>query len=214
MIGGIGVSLFILGLGLPFPSTSPQLSLASAGLELFASNHLGLLFASCVPAFFLSFSLHSEFLQRYTFGKTQHAYYVPLYLMLIPVVFWTIVAGLHKADSAGMATLVKSGWLFEVDVSTKQQAGIGHSWVYWTLFNFSIVEYHALKGAITNIVLLVIIGVLNLPIYVPALGSSLGVAVNMDHEFLGQGVANMLAGAAGTVPNILVSLPSVSLHPC
>lgn len=54
--------------------------------------------------------------------------------------------------------------------------------------------------------LLVVIGVLNLPIYVPALGSSLDVSVNMNHEFMGQGVANILAGLAGTVPNILVSL--------
>lgn len=56
----------------------------------------------------------------------------------------------------------------------------------------------------TNIVLVVVIGVLNLPIYVPALGLALKVKVNTNHEFIGQGVANILAGVAGTAPNILV----------
>ena len=105
-----------------------------------------------------------------------------------------------------MDMLVEKGWLFGIDDSVKPQSGIGFAWVYWTLFDFSKVDLHALKDATTNIVLLVIIGVLNLPIYVPALGSSLGVSVNMNHEFVGQGVANILAGLAGTVPNILVCL--------
>ena len=110
--------------------------------------------------------------------------------------------------------LVKNGWLFGVDNSTKRKSGIGLAWVYWTLFDFSKVEIHALKNATTNIVLLVIIGVLNLPIYVPALGSSLSVPVNMNHEFVGQGVANILAGLTGTVPNVLVGLSIGFIEPC
>ncbi len=107
-----------------------------------------------------------------------------------------------------MSMLIEKGWLFCIDDSSNRSSGIGFAWVYWTLFNFSRVDLHALKDVTTNIVLLVVIGVLNLPIYVPALGTSLGVPVNMDHEFIGQGVANILAGIAGTVPNILVSLES------
>jgi len=206
IIGGIGVSLFILGLGLPLPPLSPALTLSNAGTVLFGSNHLGLLFASCGPAFFLSFSLRSDFLHRWTLGKSQHAYYIPLYLLSIPILFWVTVAGLQVTDRAGTDMLVKKGWLFGVDDSAKRQSGIGSAWVYWTLFDFYKVDLHALKNATTNIVLLVVIGVLNLPIYVPALGSSLGVPVNMDHEFMGQGIANILAGVAGTVPNILVRL--------
>ncbi len=61
-----------------------------------------------------------------------------------------------------------------------------------------------MKNAIENIVLLVVIGVLNLPIYVPALAFSLNVPYDMNHEFFGQGAANILAGLAGTAPNILV----------
>ena len=124
------------------------------------------------------------------------------------MVFWITVSILHKTNGTGMDILVEKGWLFGVNFSAKRQAGIGRAWVYWTLFDFSKVDLHALKNAATNIVLLVVIGVLNLSIYVPALGSSLGVSVNMNHEFFGQGVANVLAGLAGTVPNILVSLLS------
>ena len=101
-----------------------------------------------------------------------------------------------------MAALADRGWLFQIE---KQQYGSGRSWVYWTLFDFSRVRLHALKNAITNIVLLIVIGVLNLPIYVPALALTLDTSFNMNREFLGQGAANILAGMAGTVPNILVS---------
>ena len=203
-IGAIGVSLFILGLGLPLPPLSSTITISNADTVLFGVSHLGLLFASCGPAFFLSFSIRSEFLRRCSFGKTQHPYYIPLYFLLIPIVFWIAVAGIQDSDRVGMDILVEKGWLFGVDDSVKQQSGIGSAWVYWTLFDFSKVDLHALKNATTNIVLLVVIGVLNLPIYVPALGSSLGIPVNMDHEFMGQGIANVFAGLAGTVPNILV----------
>ncbi|KAI4169069.1 MAG: hypothetical protein LQ343_005932 [Gyalolechia ehrenbergii] len=111
---------------------------------------------------------------------------------------------MHKANAHGMATLVYSGWLFKIEKSGKQQRyGRGLSWAYWHLFDFNNVEMQALGSAATNIVLVVVIGVLNLPVYVPALGSSLRVPYNMDHEFIGQGAANLLAGFAGTVPNIL-----------
>jgi len=203
IIGGIGVSLFVLGIGLPFPRSSPGLSLSSAGQILFAVDHLGLLSASCVPALFLSLSLRSNFLRRMTLGGTNHAYYVPLFFLFLPIVFWITVASLHKANSKGMTTLVNHGWLFEIESSAKH-GGIGNSWLYWKLFDFTKVEPRAFKSAIKNIVLVVVIGVLNLPIYVPALGLALKVKVNTNHEFIGQGVANILAGVAGTAPNILV----------
>lgn len=205
IIGGIGVSLIILGLGIPFPASSPPLSLASAGSILFSVNHLPLFFASFLPACLLSISVRSEFLGRCTMGATKNAFYVPIYLILIPAFFWIIVVILHRAGAADMATLVKSGWLFEIHDSVNQQGGV--PWDYWTLFDFSKIEHNALKSATTNIVLVVVIGVLNLPVYLPALGLALQKPVNMDYEFIGQGAANVLAGMAGTVPNVLVDSP-------
>ena len=209
MIGGIGVSLFTLGLGIPFPASAPALTLASTKHVLFGTDHLPLLFASCVPAFLLSITTRSEFLHRWTRDSTSNPFYVPIFFILIPVLFWIGVAGLHRTNSVGMATLIQRGWLFKIDNSSGRDHGLGTSWIYWNLFDFSKVEFSALRSAITNIVLVVVIGVLNLPIYVPALGLLLDVPVNMNHEFIGHGVANILAGVAGTVPNILVNPPII-----
>ena len=142
-------------------------------------------------------------MQRYTRGLTQHAYYVPLFFLLIPIVFWVVIAILHR-DNVDMIVLVKNGWLFRVDVSANEQLGVGNTWNYWRAFKFSKVDSHAFKSASTNIALVVFIGVLNLSAFTPALSLSLDLPVNMNHEFIGQGAANILAGIAGTVPNILV----------
>lgn len=62
-----------------------------------------------------------------------------------------------------------------------------------------------MAGATQDIVLLVVIGVLNLPVYIPAMAISLDVPnYNMDHELFGHGIANLFAGAVGTVPNLVV----------
>lgn len=200
-IGAIGLSLFILGLGLPLPESSPPLTLSSAGSVLFSKAHLPILAASFLPPFILSVTKRSKLVDRWTRGAIHSAYYVPAYLIAIPVIFWIVAA----AKRVPQEVLITNGWLFRVQTPPDQR-GIGTQWIYWREFDFSKVEWWALRHAITNIVLLVVIGVLNLPIYVPALGFTLDVPYSMNHEFLGQGVANLLAGVAGTVPNILVSV--------
>ncbi|KAJ7340708.1 hypothetical protein DFH08DRAFT_875060 [Mycena albidolilacea] len=204
-IGAIGVSLFILGLGLTFPPLSDPLTLSSGGRLLFAHNHVGLLFASFLPAFFLSISTRSTVLGRWTRGATQHALYVPVYVLGVAGVFWAVVAGTGQANAAGMADLASQGWLFTVEASIEEQHGIGEAWIYWRLFDFSKTEWHAMKDATLNIVLLVVIGVFNLPIYVPALALALDIpSYSMDHELLGHGASNILAGMLGTLPNLVV----------
>ncbi|KAJ7208245.1 hypothetical protein GGX14DRAFT_499613 [Mycena pura] len=198
-IGAIGVSLFVLGLGLPYPPTSTPLSLGNVASTLFARSHLGLLAASFFPAFVLSVTLRSQRLELWTRGLTRSAYYIPVYLLCIPVVFWILVRSLHISKEH----LVTTGWLFTVDSTATSSGGIVSIWNYWALFNFKLVEWRALDSAVQNIVLLVVIGVLNLPIFVPSLAFSLDVSYNMNHELLGQGLANFLAGIVGTVPNIL-----------
>jgi len=205
-IGAIGLSLFILGLGLPLPKSSPALTLSNAGSVLFSKAHLPILAASFLPPFVLSVTKRSKLVDRWTRGAVHNAYYVPAYLIAIPTIFW-IVAGAQKVS---LEHLIINGWLFRVE-SLPDQRGIGTQWIYWREFDFSNVQWWALRHAITNIVLLVVIGVLNLPIYVPALGFTLDVPYNMNHELFGQGVANLLAGVAGTVPNILVRVCAVCL---
>ncbi|KAK0240515.1 hypothetical protein EDD85DRAFT_999814 [Armillaria nabsnona] len=203
MIGFAFIILGLLKLGnlvwLMLPPSSPALTLSSAGSVLFNSSHLPLLVASFFPALILSVSTRSQLINRWTRGMVQNAYYVPCYLFSIPLIFWIIVGALHCPRD----TLVANGWLFRVDASATRGSGIGTAWIYWREFDFSKVEWWAMKNAIENIVLLVVIGVLNLPIYVPALAFSLNVPYDMNHEFFGQGAANILGGIAGTAPNIL-----------
>ncbi|KAJ7849763.1 hypothetical protein B0H13DRAFT_1644882 [Mycena leptocephala] len=175
------------------------------GRHLFAHNHVGLLFASFLPAFFLSISTRSTVLGRWTRGATQHALYVPMYVLGVAGVFWAVVAGTGQANAVGMAELASQGWLFNVEASIREQHGIGEAWIYWRLFDFSKTEWHAMKDATLNIVLLVVIGVFNLPIYVPALALALDIpSYSMDHELLGHGASNILAGMLGTLPNLVV----------
>ena len=81
------------------------------------------------------------------------------------------------------------------------------AWNYWATFDFPLVQWSDLTAAIQDIILLVFIGVLNLPIYIPVMAlTSVVSKYDMDHEFLGHGVSNIVAGAVGTIPNLVVHI--------
>lgn len=205
-LGAIGMSLLLLALELTLPPNGAALTLHSAKEVLFNSQHIPLLVASLLPPLFLSVSIRSKLLERASFGFTQHALYVPVYMLAVAGVFWICIAGSGLADSAGMHGLSSHGWLFTIE-SVPGNDSLVRAWDYWTYFDFSRVRWSAMGKATENIVLLVVIGVLNLPIYVPAMALSLDVPVyNMNHELFGHGISNVLAGAVGTVPNLVVSL--------
>jgi hypothetical protein len=131
-IGAIGVSLFVLGLALPFPPSSQPLSLLTAGSILFARSHLALLAASFLPAFILSVSLRSRHIERWTRGLVRSAYYVPVYLLLMPAVFWIAV----KAGKFSKEFLIATGWLFRVEITSTSSEAVVSNWNYWALFDF------------------------------------------------------------------------------
>ncbi|KAF9230934.1 hypothetical protein BU15DRAFT_83006 [Melanogaster broomeanus] len=171
---------------------------------LFSRIHTPLLLSSFVPALFLSVSIRMPALSKATRGFTDHALYVPVYMFFIAGLFWTVAAGAGYANVDGMTRLSSDGWLFTMEESVLHQKGIGSAWDYWSLFDFSKVEWSAMSAAIENIVLLVVIGVLNLPIYIPAMALVLDVpSYNMNHELIGHGVSNIFAGAVGTIPNLV-----------
>lgn len=146
-------------------------------------------------------------LSRVTRGFTDHALYVPIYIMVIASTFWAVAAGTGHATAEGLVGLSATGWLFTVEKSVRHRRGLGHSWEYWSLFDFKRVEWHALTAAVQNIVLLVVIGVLNLPIYIPAMALSLDMpSYDMNRELIGNGLSNIFAGIVGTIPNLVASL--------
>ncbi|KAJ7822227.1 hypothetical protein B0H13DRAFT_2448258 [Mycena leptocephala] len=200
-----GAAFLILGLlkignlvWLPFPPSATPLSLSNVTSTLFDTHHHGLLAASFFPAFVLSVTLRSRHMELWTRGLTRSPYYIPLYLLVIPSIFWIVV----RSIGVPIKHLVAAGWLFQVDTVSSPSALVA-GWNYWTLFDFRLVEWWALKSAIQNLVLLVVIGVLNLPIYVPTLAFTLDVSYDMNYELLGQAAGNILAGLVGTIPNIL-----------
>lgn len=202
------MSLFLLALELTLPPTAAVLTLHSAKDVLFNVDHLPLLFASIIPAFFLSISIRLPSLEKASFGLTQHALYVPAYMLAVAAIFWVTVAGIGSTDSDGLHHLSSRGWLFTLQDLSGHDQSLESAWNYWTYFDFSLVRWSAIGKAIQDIVLLVLIGVLNLPIYVPAMALSLDIPVyHMNHELFGHGISNILAGIVGTVPNLVVITP-------
>lgn len=201
LIGGIGFSLLVLGLQLTFPASAPSLTIHNAS-GLFTSYHAPLLCASLLPALVLCYCLRSTRLERITRGFTAHSSFVPIYVVSILVIFWIVAAAKGLANPDGIHTLSTRGWLFILPSGSSAPAS---SWNYWRLFDFGLVRWSALGAATQNILLLVLIGVLNLPIYVPAMAMTLKTnGYSMNHELLGHAVANFLSGCVGSVPNLVV----------
>lgn len=130
-------------------------------------------------------------------------------MFLVAGIFWAVVAGTGQANLAGMKQLADLGWLFTLEGSHSSQELSQQAWNYWTLFDFPKVQWSATSAAIQEIVLLVVIGVFNLPIFIPTMALTLDVSkYDMDHEFWGHGVSNILAGVVGTIPNLVVRVYS------
>lgn len=139
-----------------------------------------LLVASLLPIIFMCFSIRSDTLNRLTRGAVQHPYYVPLYFLGIGALFWIVVGGLGLGRIGGLHGLAERGWLFRASEGLGSgNVNLKEALNYWSLFNFSLVDMSAFSHAVTNFVLLVVIGVLNLPVYVPALALSLDVPYSM-----------------------------------
>ncbi|KAK2612805.1 hypothetical protein QQS21_001257 [Conoideocrella luteorostrata] len=204
-IGAIGLSLFMLGLELTLPPVSSEITLPSTKNVLFTAQHAPLLVASVVPTVLLCVSMRSEKFSKLTRGLTDHAMYVPTYVISIAAVFWITVAAKGYANGPGMETLAATGWLFTVQASPGDSDGQSALWNYWKLFDLNLIEWGAMVAATQNILLLLIIGVLNLPIFIPAMGVMLNEpAYNMDWELVGHGLSNIFSGAVGSLPNLVV----------
>jgi MFS superfamily sulfate permease-like transporter len=89
------------------------------------------------------------------------------------------------------------------------QATAAAEWDYWALFDFNKVEWRALTAGTRDIAMLVLIGALSLPIFSSAAALEWGGPDHsMNHEFVGHGISNTVAGAMGALPNLFVSTPA------
>lgn len=196
-VGALGVSLLLLGLEVTFPTAPPNLSFQS----LFGVDHLPLLAASVVPAITLSFVTRSAVLSRHSGGSTQNVMFVPIFCFAIAGVFWVVVA-MCKDTSA--ETLRSTGWLFAL---APHHHAVNEDWNYWAAFDVSRVHWRAVSAASGDMARLVVVGILSLPIFVAAVAIDIkALDYSMDQEFFGHGLANVIAGLAGTLPNVIVRL--------
>jgi hypothetical protein len=107
-----------------------------------------------------------------------------------------------------MHRLASAGWLFASERGIAQ-ANAAAEWDYWALFDFNKVEWSALSAGTRDILMLVLIGALSLPIFASAAALEWGGPdFSMNHEFVGHGISNVVAGAMGTLPNLFVGTPT------
>ncbi|KAJ6632540.1 sulfate transporter family-domain-containing protein [Mycena sp. CBHHK59/15] len=128
--------------------------------------------------------------------RWRHQLVFPLYFIMIPMVFYIIVA----AAQLNIADLRDSGWVFDMVAGGKQE-----SWYkFYQYYDHSKVRFGPLWSTLPTQFALLFFNILHPPLNVPALSVSLNEDVDTDKELVGHGYSNLLAGVLGTVPNYLV----------
>ncbi|RAK74196.1 sulfate transporter family protein [Aspergillus fijiensis CBS 313.89] len=184
-IGGVG--FFLLLTGLEVSARLPgSFEFTLATMEKLVQ--LDTVFLWTVPLFLavgllvLKRFLHSNFL-------------LGGYFICVAVVFYIVVL----SAGVSMGTLRNKGWVFDAPSSS-------NPWYhFYTLYDFSAVDWAAFVDTIPAMFALTFFGVLHVPINVPALGISTGEDnLNVDRELIAHGVTNALSGFSGSIQNYLV----------
>ncbi|KAF3480236.1 sulfate transporter [Arthroderma uncinatum] len=116
--------------------------------------------------------------------------------------FLAIAAGFYIVkfiSDISMDALREGGWVFYAPASSQP-------WYhFYTLYDFSAVNWSALAETVPAMFALTFFGILHVPINVPALGISTGEDhLNVDRELVSHGISNVFSGFAGSVQNYLV----------
>ncbi|KAF9788413.1 sulfate transporter family-domain-containing protein [Thelephora terrestris] len=185
-IGGVGVFLIVTGCAVCTGLKDEDFSLSYRMLQwLFLNLHNLVLW---LPAFCLAILL------RVITHKYHHQLIFPAYFLLIPIVFYVIVA----IGRLNLGELRAAGWLFTT-------GGSNDPWYkFYTLFDFRAIQWGPFWNAFPTQLALLFFNILHPPLNVPALSVSLNEDVDTNKELVAHGYSNLLAGMFGTVPNYLV----------
>ncbi|KAK3501260.1 sulfate transporter family-domain-containing protein [Neurospora crassa] len=137
------------------------------------------------------------------YGQTKitSKYFLPLYILTIPALFYLVLLILGGPDQD---TLQKHGWVFEGPPPGEPW------WYFWTLYKFQKVDWSAIIQCIPAMFALTFFGILHVPINVPALAQNIGEDhADLDHELKLHGYSNFLSGCFGSIQNYLVYANSV-----
>ncbi|KAH8697469.1 sulfate transporter family-domain-containing protein [Talaromyces proteolyticus] len=184
-IGGVG--WFLVATGVEVSARLPG-SLEYNIATLQKLFQLDTLFLWLIPLFLAIFLL---VLKRFIKSN----FLVGGYFILVAVMFYVV----KFIARFSMTTLRQNGWVFEAPAASNPW------WHFYTLYDFSAVNWSALADTIPAMFALTFFGVLHVPINVPALGISTGEDnLNVDRELIAHGVTNALSGAVGSIQNYLV----------
>lgn len=129
-------------------------------------------------------------------SKVRSKYFLPLYILAIPLVFYIFVAAI---DVLNADTLRDHGWIFQGPPPDEPW------WYFYTLYQFKLVRWDAVVEVIPAMLALTFFGILHVPINVPALALNCGEDnADLDKELKLHGYSNFLSGCFGSIQNYLV----------
>ncbi|KHJ35186.1 putative sulfate transporter family protein [Erysiphe necator] len=189
-IGGVGFFLMITGLEVTARLDKLEYSLLTLH-RLFQPDTVSLW---VIP-------LALAVLQISTESIIDFKYFLPAFVLTIPVVFYFIIACFSTLN---VSNLRNDGWIF-------QSPEAGESWWYfYTLYNFRIIRWDSILKCVPAMFALTFFGILHVPINVPSLASAIGEdRIDLNSELLAHGASNALSGMFGSVQNYLVYTNSV-----
>ncbi|KAG6033203.1 hypothetical protein E4U41_006972 [Claviceps citrina] len=123
-------------------------------------------------------------------------YFLPLYILAIPLVFYTFVLSLDALDTDDLRG---KGWIFKGPPPGEPW------WYFYTLYQFKLVHWDAILEVVPAMMALTFFGILHVPINVPALALNTGEDdADLDKELRLHGYSNILSGCVGSMQNYLV----------
>ncbi|UNI21103.1 hypothetical protein JDV02_007121 [Purpureocillium takamizusanense] len=129
-------------------------------------------------------------------SKVRSKYFLPLYILAIPLIFYIFVAAI---DALNADTLRDHGWIFQGPPPDEPW------WYFYTLYQFKLVRWDAVAEVIPAMLALTFFGILHVPINVPALALNCGEDnADLDKELKLHGYSNFLSGCFGSIQNYLV----------
>ncbi|KAM6483998.1 sulfate transporter family-domain-containing protein [Trichoderma sp. SZMC 28011] len=128
--------------------------------------------------------------------KGASKYFLPLFILAIPLVFYLFVFSLDTLDPS---TLRDHGWIFVGPPPDEPW------WYFYTLYQFQLVNWGAIIQVVPAMFALTFFGILHVPINVPALALNSGEDhADLDKELKLHGYSNFVSGCIGSIQNYLV----------
>jgi MFS superfamily sulfate permease-like transporter len=143
IIGGIGVFLILTGIEVTC-DIQPELSLESL-YAIFRPHELKLWGTGLACAIFLNI------IQK----MFKNPFLLPIFFCVIPIIFYCIVL----VSGVTMQELREMGWLFTLPSATDSPF-----WLFWTYYDFNVVDWSAIAKTLPTQFALTFFGILHVPI--------------------------------------------------